>query len=386
MLTITHLLTVGFIAMVIVGALQQLFPVLVGVQLPRPLHFSRLIYGGLMVGVLALCSGFLIVQPALIGLGGLVLGISFLWLLITLGLAVLKSEAGSNVTAGMKLALISMLLTIALGLYLASAYALSYISLYRFITELHIQWGFLGWVGLLIITISYQVVPMFQVTPKYPQKMVTWLAPSIFVSLIMITTARFWSFESGGVGVRAITALELVLFCSYTLYAIVTIRLQLQRRRKVPDITLEYWRFGLYCLLFAAVIWPLAKVSVIVYQQLELTLGVLMVVGFTMSLITGMLYKIIPFLVWLHLTNSIDMSARWELKVPNMKEIIPDWHARNQFRLHLIAVALILLSLPVTLLVPIAASAFVASNLYLAFNLVRGALTYGHTLRHVQPS
>lgn len=191
MLTITHLLTVGFIAMVIVGALQQLFPVLVGVGLPHPLFFSRLIYGGLIVGVCALCSGFLLAQTKLIGLGGLVLGISFLYLLITLGLAVLKSEASSNITTGMKLAIVSMLLTITLGLYLAAAYALPNVILHRFITALHIQWGFLGWVGLLIMTISYQVVPMFQVTPKYPQKMVTWLAPSIFASLIMITAGRF---------------------------------------------------------------------------------------------------------------------------------------------------------------------------------------------------
>lgn len=386
MLTITHLLTLGFIAMVIVGALQQLFPVLVGVSLPRPLFFSRFIYGGLIVGVCALCSGFLSGQAKLIGFGSLLLAISFLYLLVTLGLAVLKSEASSNVTTGMKLAIVAMVLTITLGLYLAATYALPNVILHRFITTLHIQWGLLGWVGLLIMTISYQVVPMFQVTPKYPQKMVTWLAPSIFASLIMITAGRFWLFVSGGVGMYAMAILELVLLCGYTSYAIVTIRLQLKRRRKVADVSLDYWRFGLLCLLFAALIWSLAKGSIIVYRQLEMTLGVLMIIGFAMSLISGMLYKIVPFLVWLHLTNSINMSTRWELKVPNMKEIIPDRHARNQFRLHLVAVGLILISLMIKFLVPIAACAFMLSNLYLALNLVRGALVYGRVVQQAQPA
>ncbi len=386
MLAITHLLTVGFIGMVIVGALQQLFPVLVGVRLSHPVFFSRLIYGGLVMGVLSLCGGFLMVQPKVIGFGGAILGLSFLCLLVRLGSAVFKSKAIANVTKGMKLALVGMLLTIALGLYLAAAYTSSDIPLHRFMTELHFQWGILGWAGMLIITVSYQVVPMFQVTPKYPQKMITWLGPSIFVSLIMITATRFWFFLSGDVATYEISALELVLFCGYSFYAIVTMRLQLQRRRKVPDITLAYWRFGLSCLLAAALIWSLVKGTLIDHQQLELALGVLIIVGFIMSLITGMLYKIIPFLVWLHLTNSIDMSARWELKIPNMKEIIPDRHARNQFRLHLLAVSLILISLLVKWLVPFAAGVFMASNLYLAFNLVCGALMYGHTLQQAQPA
>jgi len=383
MLTITHLITLGFITMVMVGALQQLFPVLVGVSLSYPVIFSRIVYAGLTIGVLTLCFGFFTIQPIFIGLGASILGISFLALLITLAMAVMKSDASSNVTIGMKLGLISFLLTISLGLYLAAAYTTSIVDLHRFITTLHMQWAFLGWVGLLVFTVSYQVVPMFQVTPKYPQKMVTWLAPTIFISLILVTTARFPIYFPIDIGMYAVSIFEFVLFCGFTLYAIVTIRLQLQRRRKVADVTLEYWRFGLYCLLLAAFIWATSKMSIIDWQ-LDLILGVLVIIGFTMSLITGMLYKIIPFLVWLHLTNSIDMSTRWDLKIPNMKEIIPDRHARNQFWLHLLAVGLILVSLQVDLLVPIAAIAFMASNLYLGFNLVRGALTYRHVVQKAE--
>ena len=49
--------------------------------------------------------------------------------------------------------------------------------------------------------------------------------------------------------------------------------------------------------------------------------------GFALSVIHGMLYKIIPFLVWFHLFRGGIKKG-----VPNMKEIIPEnwmwWHLR----------------------------------------------------------
>ena len=38
-------------------------------------------------------------------------------------------------------------------------------------------------------------------------------------------------------------------------------------------------------------------------QSYGMLLGVLMIVGFAMSVINGMLYKIVPFLVWFHLQS-----------------------------------------------------------------------------------
>ena len=109
-----------------------------------------------------------------------------------------------------------------------------------------------------------------------------------------------------------------------------------------------------------------------------------MIVGFTMSLITGMLYKIIPFLIWLHLTNSIDMKLRWKLKIPNMKKIIPDDRAHSQFVLHFVSFALLLMSLVASFLIPVAAAAFLVSNLYLAYNLIGGARVYKRVLAQVR--
>ncbi len=381
MLTITHLLTLGFITMVMVGALQQLFPVLVGVRLENPLLFSRVIYASLMTGTLILCSGFLLLTPVLTGAGALLLGGSLLWLIIKLMSSLIRSDATGHVTVGMRLALLSFLLTVSFGLYLTAGYTLPQVPLQRSLTSLHIRWGLFGWIGLLIFTVSYQVVPMFQVTPKYPDKMIRWLAITMFSSLVLITIIRLTGLLPHNLDSGIVFACECLMLSGFTLFALVTLRLQQQRRRKVADVTMDFWRFGLSCLLLALLMLALANAAQISIGDTDLVVGALLIVGFAMSLITGMLYKIIPFLVWLHLTNTIDISARWQMRIPNMKKIVPDKHARNQWRLHLLAVCLIMLSLMISSLVFAASAAFMLSNLYLAFNLIRGAAVYQRFVR-----
>jgi hypothetical protein len=386
MLTITHLLTLGFITMVMVGALQQLFPVLVGVRLENPLLFSRVIYASLMTGTLILCSGFLLLTPVLTGAGALLLGGSLLWLIIKLMSSLIRSDATGHVTVGMRLALLSFLLTVSFGLYLTAGYTLPQVPLQRSLTSLHIRWGLFGWIGLLIFTVSYQVVPMFQVTPKYPDKMIRWLAITMFSSLVLITIIRLTGLLPHNLDSGIVFACECLMLSGFTLFALVTLRLQQQRRRKVADVTMDFWRFGLSCLLLALLMLALANAAQISIGDTDLVVGALLIVGFAMSLITGMLYKIIPFLVWLHLTNTIDISDRWQMRIPNMKKIVPDKHARNQWRLHLLAVCLIMLSLMISSLmisslVFAASAAFMLSNLYLAFNLIRGAAVYQRFVR-----
>ncbi|MEI2695151.1 MAG: hypothetical protein V9E90_08780 [Saprospiraceae bacterium] len=67
-------------------------------------------------------------------------------------------------------------------------------------------------------------------------------------------------------------------------------------------------------------------------------LGILAFVGVFVSGITGMIYKIVPFLNWLHLQRlGAPLTA-----VPNMKKMIPADAMTGQLRLHILAVALLL--------------------------------------------
>ena len=222
---------------------------------------------------------------------------------------------------------------------------------------------------------------MFQVTPKYPGAMIRWLAVAVILSLVSISLVESFALFSVNASNAVVLGFAAILRGGFASYALTTIMLQQQRRRKVPDVTMDFWRFGLLCLLLALTIMALSRTGQISHPRIDLVLGSLMIVGFTMSLITGMLYKIIPFLVWLHMTQTIEMSNRWELKIPNMKKIVSDKNARNQFRMHMLAVGLMLVALFVADLVRFAATVFMISNLYLAFNLISGALVFRRFVR-----
>ena len=375
MLAATHLLTLGFITMVMLGALQQLFPVLFGVNLTRPVLTSWLIYSGFVFGTLILSTGFLTMQSEFLSVGAILIGVVLFFTILYFAWSLLRSSA-ARPTAGLRLALLSFMLTIVLGLFLTAGYTSQAISLNRSLTLYHIGWGLLGWVSILIFTVSYQTVPMFQVTPKYPEMVVRFLTPSVFMLLLLISLAELISAP-----LLVTSVLEILLAALFILYAFITLRLQASRQRKVADVTLDYWRFGLFCLVLTVVLILIFEFTDLVFSGYDLLVGILMIIGFIQSVINGMLYKIIPFLVWLHLTNAIDMKQRWQMRIPNMKKIVTDKNARNQYRLFVASVVMLLASLVLDELIRLAAIFMIASNLFLALNLVRGVSVYYRTVR-----
>jgi hypothetical protein len=62
-LALTHLLVLGFMAQVMLGALLQILPVAVGVTVPRPRLTAALIHIPLTLGTLTLAGAFLFSLP-----------------------------------------------------------------------------------------------------------------------------------------------------------------------------------------------------------------------------------------------------------------------------------------------------------------------------------
>ena len=62
-LAVTHLMTVGFMLQVMLGALQQLLPIVVGAPIERPLAVARVVHACITAGLLLLVGGFLWGRP-----------------------------------------------------------------------------------------------------------------------------------------------------------------------------------------------------------------------------------------------------------------------------------------------------------------------------------
>ena len=101
-------------------------------------------------------------------------------------------------------------------------------------------------------------------------------------------------------------------------------------------------------------------------------LGVLALPGVFLSVIMGMLYKIMPFLNWLHLQQQGGAGT----SMPNMKQMIPETSMRGQMIVHFAALGLLLAAVLWPALAAPAGLAFTASSLWLEWNLVGAACLY----------
>jgi hypothetical protein len=193
----------------------------------------------------------------------------------------------------------------------------------------------LGWVALLLISVSFQVVPMFQVTPEYHPSLRRWLVPLLLMLLILWTVLSYFS-ARGFVPDLVVDSGFLFLLFSLLLFAVLTFRLQQQRRRRISDVMLLFWRLGQAAVLFCVIAWILQWMlpALSPGPTISLVIGVGSILGAAVSLLNGMLYKIVPFLSWFHLQNRQLALMCLTVQVPNMKQLLPDRAAFKQFWLH----------------------------------------------------
>lgn len=364
----THLITLGFLGSVMMGAMLQMLPVLAGSRVPRSGLVAGIAFATVFPGITGLASSFLW-PVAWILMGSLaLLAIGLTAFLTGAGTSLIRAKPDPTTTA-MRIALAGLSVTATLGVLLGSNHALGWwIGSRPGWTNTHALWGVATWIGALIAGVSFQVVPMFQLTPPYP-RITRWLVPLLFLLVLLWTAAR-------ALPPRLLAGLpeaaDRILFAVVALaagYAILTLRLQSRRKRRVFDGPMRFWQVGLVALLMALA----ALLSPANLAHREWLLGVLLLVGFAVSLVTGMLYRIVPFLVWFHLQSALLMTGQ---DIPHMRGIIPD----NAQRLHLITHSVALLGLTATAFFPPllvwAAPLFSLSMALLGWNVARATVLY----------
>ncbi|TNF92106.1 MAG: hypothetical protein EP297_13980 [Gammaproteobacteria bacterium] len=344
-LALTHLLTLGFIGLVMCGAIIQMLPVLGGRTIPNAKPASMIIHTLLVAGILTFITGLLTPSSILMTVTLVLLGSGFgIFILIILITTLLPIKTSNKTVSTMRLALISLLITITMGISLLSVFIWPGISLdTSMTTDLHLTWGILGWIALLLIGLAYQVVPMFQMTNEYPLWMRRYLLPILFAGLVIWTIAKL-----SGPSLQWLTSLIMLLcIAGYISFSIVTLWLQQNRSRRSHDVTLLFWRFAMLSALTGAALWLINTLmpGLINSSRYHFILGVILLTGFAVSVINGMLYKIMPFLIWFHLQHrQLALGLGRKYAIPNMKQIIPDQHAQRHFNLHTAGVLALILA------------------------------------------
>lgn len=332
LLAVTHLVGLGVLTMSMCGALFQLLPVLVGVRIDSAVPVASVCHGGLVLGTLLLAGAFVSGAGAAFALAAGVLAVALGGFIVVATRALSRATTFDASSRGMRIALLGLLLTLVLGLALALGHAQADVSLWRGTgTDLHLAFAGVGWIAMLIAAVAYPVLPMFQMTAAYPPRLRASFAPALAAALLLVAATALWR-------PAWLPWTWLPLAALLTIFAATSLWLLAHRRRKVGDASLSFWRLGLLALLAAVACIPLA-----LWLQANgptlLLAGVLFMAGFALSVVNAMLYKIVPFLIWLHLQQRISANpaARHRIFPPNMKTLVPETRARLHFVLHLCA-------------------------------------------------
>lgn len=335
-----HLVTLGVLTMTMCGAWMQLLPVLVGAPVVRPRAVSLAVHAPLALGAAALPAGIGLGWPAALAVSAAALAFALLVFIGAAAQALWRASARHASATGMRLALAALTVTLALGLVVLAPRVVPGIVRFAPPLPLHVAWATVGWVGLLVISVALQVVPMFQMTAEYPRALTRYLVPGLFALLVLYTIGH--ALPTAQAASAALIAL------GFAAFAVTTLRLQVRRRRRVPDVGVSYWRLGMLSLLAAAALWiaGLLVPALAGDTRFPVLVGALYLVGFAVSVVIGMLYRIVPFLVWLHLHQvrirrgpgrGVDVAD-----LPNVKQVIPEARMRWQWRAYAAGYALLL--------------------------------------------
>lgn len=361
-IVLIHALALGFASMVMVGALTQMLPVLAGVKYPKALEFATLVHFAFLIGIALFLYGYYFYQPEFILVASLLLLLSLGVFAVTTLVLLLKARAATATIWAMRLSTLAFLLTILLGAHLLASHGLGTMGeRHGVLAVMHLSAGGIGWMLLLIIGVAFQVVPMFWVTSVFSSFCQKFVVPLSFGLVLLI------ALDQTALAMLPGWLLGILLFIPMGSFSLTTIRKLRTRKRKLPDVAINYWMLSMVSLLASGIV-LIAHHAIGI--NLESPLFILFGFGFVASVITGMLYKIVPFLAWFHLTSQGIME------VPTIREMIPQTRIQWQWRLYLGALTLLLLSPLLTELLKPAGLLLSLSYGLLFWNLAKAASIY----------
>ena len=326
---LTHIFTLGVMMSFMFGAMFQMLPVLAGVSFEAPLKTALKTHYLLTFGTIFLLitlknnDSFLYTLATAFLIGAIALP---LYMLLP-KLFLLKTHSASS--KGMFVALVVLAAVGVLGLALFAARAIGIeLKYYIYLKSMHLHLGLFGWIGVLVMSVAFQVIEMFYVTPPYPKIMKQYLP-------VGLAGLMFFDLFASFVGVDLHTLVLLMVYLLMFSFGAITLIRVFQRKRAVVDATVWFWRLALVCLMIATLTLSL---NLFIQSAILQKLAIVGYFGFFVTVLFAMSYKIIPFLVWFHLNKEGYFNA------PMMHEVVSPKYSMLHLYIHLAAVVLLFLS------------------------------------------
>jgi hypothetical protein len=276
----------------------------------------------------------------------------------------IKLPNHSASSKGMMMALIALAIVIILALYMTGTLSgLLQGTYYSMLKEAHYSFGLFGWIALLIISISFQVIEMFYVTPAYP-KFVSGYLPFKLLGLLLLGLILSFFIPTVWAVIDIFLALVLIG------YALISLKRLTQRKRPLTDATVWFWRLGLSSLIISMMF---IIITIFTEHEIFKQLSYIFFATFALSIVFAMFYKIVPFLTWFHL------NAQGYFTAPMMHEVIHPKTAMKHLYIHLTTLVTFVLSVFIPPFIFLAGLMMILSFSWMTYQIVHAWKLYQHT-------
>jgi cbb3-type cytochrome oxidase subunit 1 len=300
LLSLVHLTTLGWISMIIFGALYQLVPVVLDVKLHNE-KLAKINFYIYAISIITFVFAFwnLYSQTLLFQIGGSLMFTSITLFSYNIMMSAFNAKR-KLIAAKFIIASIFWFFTTAVfGLILVFQLTNPYMDINHLqFLKAHAHFGMVGWFLLLIIGVSSRLIPMFLVTHNLNEKKLSFALYVINIGLVALATVFFIELDSIYIILSGL--IIVVGIASYVSFLIDAYR---NRIKKILDIGMQHSAMAIITLIF-----PIAFAAIAPFtlenqfelsQQSVLVYGISILLGFVTSLLLGQTYKTLPFIVWL---------------------------------------------------------------------------------------
>jgi len=321
-----HLFLLGFVMMIIFGAMAQLIPVVLEVG-HAVVDVYYVILPLLGAGASVMVAGFWF-MPSLLPYGGLLVLIAMMIFafenIVTLKKTTLKTLTVRTVAWSNGYLLLGILTGFAIALGLAGDLIIDV----ALMLKAHVYAVLGGYVMLTIMGLSLTLIPMFSLAHGFDEEPIKRAFNLLIVGVAIVFSGALFGTE-WIMYVGYLVSFIGVLFYIWQIYMIAKLTV-----RKEMDVWAKSMIFAFASLVFSIMT---GAVALLTNDQSMLHATVwFFLLGFVSSMITGHLYKIVPFLVWFERFAPLVGKE----KVPMLHEMYSKEGANMMFNFTVIGVIL----------------------------------------------
>lgn len=309
-----HLATLGVLAMTAIGASYQLLPVVTRRPLVRDWP-AKLSFWLLLPGIAVMTWGMAVFEPVAMRAGADLLSAGLVLFALLTADNLRRSGGVAVVNAHGWLALLSLLVLLGLGSLLIRDFEGGFLAEHAALAQVHMVVAGFGFMGVLAIGLSLILIPMFvlsrslPVWPGWAQVGLAALALALFAAGVLMDLALLkWLALAGAAGAAG----------CYLWLMRTALTTSMRKRLGLPFVLM---RLSWAMLVLTLVLGGLTLADLGIPNAPVLT-GFLLVAGWLLTFLGGVLQRIMPFLASMHAAGKSglppllsDLTAEGPLKV-----------------------------------------------------------------------